>query len=204
MRTPTFARLALAAVLSVLALAAAPTGAHAAFTFTLTQVGGNVVVNGGGTLNTTALNPDGTGNYYAFISPSAAGLYGGPTNPTALAFYAGLTGPASFGSGGMKSASSGSGDLVGFYASSTDLIVPSGYVSGTALTDNDIYTGQSAASLGITPGTYKYTWGTGTSADSLTINAFVPEPGTWALLGAGAVALALATLRRRSHTADAR
>ena len=188
---------ALAAV-AVLALAAAPTDAHAAFVFTLTQVGGNVVVNGGGTLNTTALNPDGTGNYFAFVSPSAAGLYGGPTNPTALAFYSGLTGPASFGSGGMKSASAGSGDLVGFFRSSTDLVVPAGYVSGTALSDTDTYTGQTFASLGITPGTYTYTWGTGTTADSLTINASVPEPGTWALLAVGTGALALAALRRRA------
>ncbi len=147
------------------------------------------------------MNLDSTGSYFAFISPSAAGLYGGPTNPTALAFYSGLTGPASFGTGGMKSASAGSGDLVGFYRSSTDLVVPSGYASGTALSDSDTYTGQSFATLGITPGTYTYTWGTGANADSLTINAVVPEPSTWALLAVGAGAPTLAALRRRVRPA---
>jgi hypothetical protein len=58
-------------------------------------------------------------------------------------------------------------------------------MSGTAT-----YAGQSFASLGITPGTYLWTW----TGDSVTLNigsgpAPVPEPGTWAaaaLLAGGA------------------
>ena len=36
-----------------------------------------------------------------------------------------------------------------------------GYVSGTALSDMAIYSGKTLATLGVTPGTYVWTWGTG-------------------------------------------
>jgi hypothetical protein len=40
------------------------------------------------------------------------------------------------------------------------LSVPTGYVSGTALSDTAIYSGTTLAALGVTPGTYVWTWGT--------------------------------------------
>ena len=40
------------------------------------------------------------------------------------------------------------------------LSVPAGYVSGTALSDTAIYSGTTLAALGVTPGTYVWTWGT--------------------------------------------
>jgi len=51
------------------------------------------------------------------------------------------------------------------------------------------------AGLGATPGTYVYTWGSGRTADSFTINiGVVPEPVSLAMLG---VPAAIALLRRR-------
>ena len=41
------------------------------------------------------------------------------------------------------------------------LIVPRGYVSGTFLSDSATYSGKTFATLGVTPGTYVWTWGTG-------------------------------------------
>jgi hypothetical protein len=41
------------------------------------------------------------------------------------------------------------------------LTVPAGYVSGTALSDSATYSGATFATLGVTPGTYVWTWGTG-------------------------------------------
>ena len=64
-------------------------------------------------------------------------------------------------------ASSGSGDMVGIAAASSIeisgivLSVPRGYVSGTALSDMATYSGKTFATLGVTPGTYVWTWGSG-------------------------------------------
>jgi hypothetical protein len=58
-----------------------------------------------------------------------------------------------------------------------------------------VYSGVSLANLGLTPGTYVYSWGAGPTADSLTINVgTVPEPASLAMLG---VSAAIALLRRR-------
>ena len=75
-------------------------------------------------------------------------------------------------------------------------MVPFGYVSGSALSDTDTYFGYTFAEAGLTPGTYNYTWGSGPTADSLTINIGtpVPEPAAAATL---AVPATLALLRRR-------
>jgi hypothetical protein len=96
--------------------------------------------------------------------------------------YTGFSGPMSFGSGGGKNADSGSADLVGIFAPQTDeLVLPDGYVSGSALSDNAAYDSQTFNSLGVTPGTYEWTWGSGAHADSFTLDAVVPAP----LIGRG-------------------
>ena len=180
---------------ALLALAAAPSQAHAAFVFTLTQTGGNVVLTGTGTLDTTALTPAGSGSGQpTSIYPAGGALLAGPVGSPYAESYDELTGPTSFGSGSVTGPSSGSGSVVGVF--SYFLFVPSGYVSGTPLADTDTFTGATFDSLGFKPGTYTYTWGTGADADSLTITGVAPEPSTWAMLGVGAAGLGL-TLRRR-------
>jgi hypothetical protein len=79
--------------------------------------------------------------------------------------YSGITTyPSNFGSGGQFNANTGSGDSVGvlsFGPSDYRLLVPPGYVSNTALTAESTFTGQTFTTLGVTPGTYTYSWGTG-------------------------------------------
>jgi hypothetical protein len=56
------------------------------------------------------------------------------------------------------------------------LILPQGYVSGTALSGTATWANQTLASLGLTPGQYVYTWGANATADSLTINLLTTSP----------------------------
>jgi len=172
----------------VLFIAAAPL-AHAAFVVTLQQVGANVVATGNGTINTAGLTPDpsfftGQTNE-AVIDGADPYLTVGPTTATAVNVYDGISGSASFGSAIATAATSGSGDIVNMYYAAR-LEVPSGYVSGSALSDTDTWAGQTLSSLGVIPGTYIWGWGSGASADSFTLEVITtPEPASIALLGLG-------------------
>jgi hypothetical protein len=55
------------------------------------------------------------------------------------------------------------------------LIVETGYVSGTPLSDTTIYFNQTFNTLGVTPGTYVWTW----ASDSFTLRilAYAGTPG---------------------------
>jgi hypothetical protein len=62
-------------------------------------------------------------------------------------------------------------------------VVPRDYASGALLSDESVYANQSFASLGLNPAVYVYEWGSGATADSLTIVVGdVPESSTWALM----------------------
>ena len=190
---------------ALLLLAATPGHVRAAFVFTLSQQGSNVVLSGTGTLNTSALtfggSVSGSGvGQQAQIYPGIAILGGGPASPTNFDQYSGVSGPTSFGATGNTYAASGSGSIVRIYGSgpSSDLLsVPFGYVSGTLLTDSATFSNATLATLGFVPSTYTYTWGTGTTADSLTITSVVPEPSTWTLFITGGLLLVGVAFRRR-------
>lgn len=77
------------------------------------------------------------------------------------------------------------------------LVVPHDYSSGTLLSDTTTFLDASFASLGLTPGTYVYGWGSGADADTFTIDiGAVPEPSTWALLLLGFGGLGFAGYKR--------
>jgi hypothetical protein len=78
----------------------------------------------------------------------------GPVSGALVDEYALVTGPGDFGPGSATNATSGSGDLVGMVGFFGYFFVPKGYISGNPLSDTATYSGQSFASLGVTPGTY--------------------------------------------------
>ena len=177
--------------------------AHAAVIITLQQQGSNVVANGSGTINTSAL----TGIQLAYINSGICASDGpgtymdmmvGPSTVALVMEWNGFTGPSNFGAGvSLYHATSGSGDMVGIFDGV--LFFPAGYVSGASLSDSATWANQTFGSLGVTPGTYTWTWGSGPTADSLTLNATAtPEPASAVLLLGGG---ALLGLRRRRPSA---
>jgi len=78
------------------------------------------------------------------------------------------------------------------------LAVPQGYVSGNALTDSMTFNSATFASLGVTTGTYVWSWGDGANQRfTLRIGAAgVPDGGTTVSL-LSFVLLGLAAVRRK-------
>ena len=169
--------------------------AEAGYTVTLQQVGPDVVATGSGAINLTGLghpvsqvllNPE--------IHPGPGddqfdmGIATGPTSSSVDTYSVGnqfqISGPRSFGSGGLTLASSGSGDMVGTHTLIWEggeadgfLHVPRRYVSGTFLSNSATWSNATFATLGVTPGTYVWTWGTGADQNfTLQIGDVSPTP----------------------------
>ena len=96
----------------------------------------------------------------------------------------------------------GSGDPFGIIGTQTQLYVPRNYISGSFLDGSMSFVGQTFASLGVTPGTYVWTWGDATSfngGDSFTLrigDAKIPEPAT-AIIWTMFAGVGVVSMRRR-------
>ena len=178
--------------------------AQAGYIVTLEQVGSNVVATGSGTIDLAGLSLNTSPFADAGMNPMHGVIRTGPTSGAQIDIYTLVTGPTSFGSGGGNffiPASSGSGDMVAISGIDDTLNVPHGYVSGSALADSSTYNNQTFGSLGVTPGQYRWTWGSG--ADSFTLDigvAAVPAPligrGLPSLLAAGGLLFGAKLLER--------
>jgi hypothetical protein len=170
--------------------------AQAGYVVTLHEVGSDVIATGSGPIdvsNLFLLLPD-TGFASPIIVPDNAAIFTSRTNSPLLSFYVTarqlFTGPTSFGSGAVTFASAGSGDVAGIALSLGEIAVPRGYVSGQPLSDSATYSNQTFSSLGVTPGTYEWTWGKGAN-QNFTVQigaATVPESGSTFALLLGAIA----------------
>jgi hypothetical protein len=138
------------------------------------------------------------------IGPSVPLILTGPKSLVNVDRYDGLfTGPTNFGSGLGTVADTGSGDLVGINLFDVLegvnglLFLPQGYVSGAALSDSMTFNNATFASLGVTPGTYVWTWGTGLENQNFTLHVgSVPDGGSTVSL-LGCALLGLVALRRK-------
>ena len=159
------------ALAALLCAAISNTPVQASYTMTLTESGGNVVASGSGTLNTTALTSNGSTPTFPAIAPISGFMAFGTMPPGSADRYIGLiTGPTNFGTGAFNASLSGTGSsVVGMSQIPNTLLVPQGYVSNTVLTYSGTAAGQTFSSLGVTPGTYTWTWGSGGDADSFVL-----------------------------------
>ena len=197
--------LASAASLALAAIFAST--AQAAYTQTYEEVGGNVVEVGMGTLNTTDLTDLGSPfSETAAVGPAGGTSISGSITGAPVEFFSGLSDPGPFGPGIQTDANSSSGDIVGVQGANGEpsafLFTPAGYVSGASLSETMTFDGATFASLGVTPGEYVFTWGTGASADTFTVDfatsGAAPEPATWAMMLIGFAGLSYAAARRKS------
>lgn len=178
--------------------------AHAGYVVTLAELGNDVITMGSGAIDLTGLvfDPGILPILSSELSPASGVLV---TGDVAHVYrYVGVsTGPTSFGVGGQTLADSGTGDTVGIAAIPLNglLFVPTGYLSGSALSDTSTYADETLSTLGVTLGTYEWTWGTGADQNfTLVIGVPVPEPASSLLLGAAIAALLLArTIRHIQH-----
>jgi hypothetical protein len=194
LRPTTFA----AVMVSILA---ATSEARAAFITTITQSGPDVVATGTGSLNINALTVLGpVGGVSNNMNPSVAYLAIG-VDGAQNTFYFGMTvRPSNFGTGaGSTPSTVRSGPIVTIQGNDA-LVLPQSYVSGSTFSSSATWSGSTYASLGLTPGTYVFSWGSGADADSYTIQVVSPVPETSHTLLAGlAGAAAFGLARRRSR-----
>jgi len=175
--------------------------AQAGYTVTLQQVGLDVVATGRGAIdlrgltfsNSTFLVPQITPSFHRLgTNDMGCSISTGPIQ-SGVDSYRGASGPLSFGGGGNTFAISGSGNMVGIAAGSSSeftgvlLSVPRGYASGTFLSDSATYgnflgpgfrdSGATLATLGVTPGTYVWRWGSGAN-QNFTLQIKTPGPAS--------------------------
>ena len=174
-----------------------------AYTVTLEQVGSDVAATGSGAINLTGLTFLSVAINGGIIIANLGAIRTGSETNADRDIYRGFTGPTSFGSGGVHFANTSSGDFVSIFASGgfffQDIFLPTTYVSNAALSDSMTFNNATFASLGVIPGTYKWTWGTGLPNQNFTLiigRAGVPDGGSTVSLLAFAF-LGLAALRRK-------
>jgi hypothetical protein len=190
-------------VLAIGTLIAFSATSRAEYIIDISQAGPNVVAKGHGTLDTAALTSvpvSDTGLGVFGINASSAFAVVGNYN-LGDQTYTGFSGPTTFGPGWYTFAN-GPGLPTGINGSSDYLVTPLNYSSGDPLSGSMEFDGTTIAGLGLTPGTYTWTWGSGDTADSFVIRIHghvTPEPASLTMLGTALAAFGGLRLRRRKQ-----
>ena len=191
-------------LIACMALLASAVAANASpYVVTLEEVGSNVVATGSGQIDLTGLSFFiSQGGYVSgFLVPADKRILTGAGGQVDL-YDGSISGPSVFGSGSETIAGSGSGDNVGLFGTGF-FAVPSGYVSGTSLSDISTYDNTTLASLGATPGTYVWTWGAGADQSFTLEIGTTPLPATLPLFAGGLGFVGYLTRRRKQAVAAA-
>lgn len=167
---------------------------------TFEQLGSDVVATGSGEFDTTGLSTLTPQFAIAFVSADAGSLALG--SPGSIQEWVETIGPVRFGTGLQTNASSGTGDVVGLQ-NGVILFTPLNYVSGDPLNDTATFDNSTFASLGLTPGTYVWSWGTGAD-QTFTLQVgptATPLPTALPLFATGLGGLGLLGWRRKKKAA---
>lgn len=182
------------------ALAVAPM-AQSAVIIDIVESGADVVATATGTINTAGLTFVSSASTTVGVTPSVSRIRAGTGSAIDLYSVTFTSSSAIGSSSSFTAASSGTGSVFGI-SSSTLLDLPSGYVSGAAINSTATWNSTTFAGLGLTQGSYDFTWGAGGNADSITVNVgAVPEPSAYAAI-AGVSLLGFAAWRRRRVVAQ--
>ncbi len=156
--------------------------AQAALVISIEEVGNDVVATASGTLNIADLTNTGSGGSQpsGYLNPAGGWLIGGDDS---FYYYSGATGASSLGTGGVKVGDSVTGDVFGLLVSQNYILISQTYVSGAQIDGTATWNNQTFATLGLDETSFTMTWGSGATADSMTVTAAVPEPATAGLLG---------------------
>jgi hypothetical protein len=153
-----------------------PTNAPAGFTATVSQVGPNVVWSGSGSFNLTDLtfNQNIPGVSTGYNAQNAQFIIGPTSSVSTYSGSSFTVHPSSFGGIGSAAVSSTSGSVFGIVQTGgitapREVLVPQGYVSGTVISGSATFNGTTIAGMGLTSGTYVWSWGSGAGAGSLTL-----------------------------------
>ncbi|MEO0795024.1 MAG: PEP-CTERM sorting domain-containing protein [Verrucomicrobiota bacterium] len=161
----------------------------------VSQVNGDTVFSGSGSLDLTGTTPPISGVLGApgIVEPNL-GNFGADAvgSPSTLDVYS-ATSNAPTGSGGLTTTNNVTGDAFGLTSSGVAVI--QGYSSNDAIVFTATFSGSTIEDLGITPGVY--TWNL--PSDSVTLNVpAVPEPSMYAALVG--IAIFGFTVKRRIST----
>ncbi len=180
----------------------------------LQSSGFDVVATGSGTINITNLSFSPVSTLAQMVPSASVLITGGPgtvaADQVSLAFSSGFS---SFGPGGGHSPNTSSGNIAGLAGGTLGagaLYVPVGYNGTDTLSNSATWNNATLASLGLTPGTYIWTWTNpipaapifaATTANTFTIQIgsapVVPLPATLPLFATGLGALGLLGWRRK-------
>lgn len=154
------------------------TAATASVVVVAMESNGDVVFQGGGTLNISELSFVQSGDGLTAIRPNLPALsFGGAFN-----IYSGISGPDTFGTGWINTTAVQSGDSFGLTqlggqsgSGPLELLVPSGASSTVSVSASMTFSDHTFASLGIEEGSYLWSWGSGSNSDQFSL-LVVPEP----------------------------
>jgi hypothetical protein len=192
--------------IGVLLLVTAP--AYAGVVIDITELSGNVDIATSGTLNLTnaIFDPGANPLYFPGIIPGDPNWYIASAttlgeNSPGLNWYALTSVQVPFGTDTnfySPSTTTGTGFAIWGFGGGQPLVgVPLDYVSGSPISADMRFVGQTIAGLSLIPGTYTFTVPSDTIILSIGGTAGVPEPRTFALFGLGLAGL-LASRWRRS------